>query len=209
MAPPTPARLTFSLNHDLRAPRALKASGRGTRYENTQPSDRMDTTAGNQWPVVTSCLTEVFVDRWFLSAARRFFTALQLVLWAALLWPCLSGLGVPLDCADEQGNLSRCSSISQEKLLDRVIQHAELIYRVSEESCSLFVSKRKRLSRTGHSVGNGSKHVKHVKFNNKPVKNLDFVMSQRADIFRWKVFVTEGRAGKHLITMMKADCCLK
>ncbi|KAM3616488.1 uncharacterized protein V6R79_018920 [Siganus canaliculatus] len=45
---------------------------------------------------------------------------------------------MPLDCREDNGNLSRCPTISQEKLLDRVIQHAELIYRVSEESCSLF-----------------------------------------------------------------------
>uniref|UniRef100_A0A3B4WIU0 Somatolactin n=2 Tax=Seriola lalandi dorsalis TaxID=1841481 RepID=A0A3B4WIU0_SERLL len=47
-------------------------------------------------------------------------------------------MSIPLDCKEEQGSLSRCLSISQEKLLDRVIQHAELIYRVSEESCSMF-----------------------------------------------------------------------
>uniref|UniRef100_A0AAY4DY69 Somatolactin n=1 Tax=Denticeps clupeoides TaxID=299321 RepID=A0AAY4DY69_9TELE len=46
----------------------------------------------------------------------------------------------PLDCKDELGGFTRCTSISQEKLLDRIIQHAELIYRVSEESCALFVS---------------------------------------------------------------------
>ncbi|XP_014265506.2 somatolactin alpha isoform X1 [Maylandia zebra] len=45
---------------------------------------------------------------------------------------------MPLDCKEEPGSLTRCPSISQEKLLDRVIHHAELIYRVSEESCSLF-----------------------------------------------------------------------
>lgn len=61
--------------------------------------------------------------------------------WAVLLWPCLLTMSIPLDCKEEQGSLSRCLSISQEKLLDRVIQHAELIYRVSEESCSMFVSK--------------------------------------------------------------------
>ncbi|KAM3875323.1 somatolactin alpha [Diretmus argenteus] len=59
--------------------------------------------------------------------------------WAVLIWPCLLTVSLPLDCKDEQGSsISRCPSISQEKLLDRVIQHAELIYRVSEESCSLF-----------------------------------------------------------------------
>nr|P45641.1 RecName: Full=Somatolactin; Short=SL; Flags: Precursor [Hippoglossus hippoglossus]AAC38003.1 somatolactin [Hippoglossus hippoglossus] len=58
--------------------------------------------------------------------------------WAALLWPYLLAASIPLDCKDEQGSFSACPSISQEKLLDRVIQHAELIYRVSEESCSMF-----------------------------------------------------------------------
>uniref|UniRef100_A0A7N9B0W0 Somatolactin alpha n=1 Tax=Mastacembelus armatus TaxID=205130 RepID=A0A7N9B0W0_9TELE len=58
--------------------------------------------------------------------------------WALLLGPYLFTLCIPLDCTEEQGSPSRCPSISQEKLLDRVIQHAELIYRVSEESCSLF-----------------------------------------------------------------------
>uniref|UniRef100_A0A8C9VUE2 Somatolactin alpha n=1 Tax=Scleropages formosus TaxID=113540 RepID=A0A8C9VUE2_SCLFO len=52
----------------------------------------------------------------------------------------LGSLGYPLDCKDDQGSITRCTSISQDKLLDRVIQHAELIYRVSEESCTLFVS---------------------------------------------------------------------
>uniref|UniRef100_A0A4W6CWA2 Somatolactin n=1 Tax=Lates calcarifer TaxID=8187 RepID=A0A4W6CWA2_LATCA len=62
----------------------------------------------------------------------------QCGVWAVLLWPYLLSVSIPLDCKEEQGSLSRCPSISQEKLLDRVIQHAELIYRVSEESCSLF-----------------------------------------------------------------------
>uniref|UniRef100_A0A8C7UUW2 Somatolactin alpha n=1 Tax=Oncorhynchus mykiss TaxID=8022 RepID=A0A8C7UUW2_ONCMY len=63
---------------------------------------------------------------------------MQSVVWAVLLWPCLVSLGVPLECKDEQGSIILCASISKEKLLDRVIQHAELIYRVSEESCTLF-----------------------------------------------------------------------
>ncbi|XP_074497624.1 somatolactin alpha [Sebastes fasciatus] len=65
-------------------------------------------------------------------------TVMQRGIWAALLWPYLITGSIPLDCREEPGSLSRCLSISQEKLLDRVIQHAELIYRVSEESCSLF-----------------------------------------------------------------------
>uniref|UniRef100_A0A8C2ZGR2 Somatolactin alpha n=1 Tax=Cyclopterus lumpus TaxID=8103 RepID=A0A8C2ZGR2_CYCLU len=63
---------------------------------------------------------------------------IQRGVWAVLLWPNLLASSVPLDCREEQGILSRCPSISQEKLLDRVIEHAELIYRVSEESCSLY-----------------------------------------------------------------------
>ena len=62
------------------------------------------------------------------------------VCWAAVLWPCLPAHSFPVDCREEQGSSSHCPSISQEKLLDRVIQHIELIYRVSEESCSMFVS---------------------------------------------------------------------
>nr|BAE45637.1 somatolactin [Thunnus thynnus] len=65
-------------------------------------------------------------------------TVMQQGIWAVSLWPYLLTVSIPLDCKEEQGSLSRCPSISQEKLLDRVIQHAELIYRVSEESCSLF-----------------------------------------------------------------------
>ncbi|XP_036006150.1 somatolactin alpha isoform X1 [Fundulus heteroclitus] len=58
--------------------------------------------------------------------------------WALLLWSQQLTASTLLDCRDDQGSLSRCTSISQEKLLDRVIHHAELIYRVSEELCSLF-----------------------------------------------------------------------
>ncbi|XP_061576224.1 somatolactin [Cololabis saira] len=64
-------------------------------------------------------------------------TVIQQGLWALLLWPVLT-MGNPLDCREDQASFTRCPSISQEKLLDRVIHHAELIYRVSEESCSLF-----------------------------------------------------------------------
>uniref|UniRef100_A0A672MDJ9 Somatolactin alpha n=1 Tax=Sinocyclocheilus grahami TaxID=75366 RepID=A0A672MDJ9_SINGR len=63
---------------------------------------------------------------------------LQAWLWCVSLWPVWLSHAVPLDCKDETGSLIQCTSISQEKLLDRVIQHAELIYRVSEESCTLF-----------------------------------------------------------------------
>jgi len=66
---------------------------------------------------------------------------LQLWLCCVSLWRFWVSQAVPLDCKDETGSLTHCTSISQEKLLDRVIQHAELIYRVSEESCTLFVSE--------------------------------------------------------------------
>lgn len=93
-----------------------------------------------------TCHTFVTITRWcfhpaLLTKGKCVSSAMQLAFWAVLLWPSLFTLSVPLDCGDDQGNLSRCTSITQEKLLDRVIQHAELIYRVSEESCSLFVSK--------------------------------------------------------------------
>ncbi|KAM4566080.1 somatolactin alpha [Odontesthes bonariensis] len=65
-------------------------------------------------------------------------TVMQRGVWALLLWPNLLTVSTPLDCREDQAGLNRCPSISQEKLLDRVIHHAELIYRVSEESCSLF-----------------------------------------------------------------------
>ncbi|XP_041849730.1 somatolactin alpha [Melanotaenia boesemani] len=65
-------------------------------------------------------------------------TVMQQGVWALLLWPFLLTVSTPLDCREDQASLARCPSISQEKLLDRVIHHAELIYRVSEESCSLF-----------------------------------------------------------------------
>lgn len=67
-------------------------------------------------------------------------TAVQKGLLAVLLWPVLFAISNPINCGGEPSTLSSCPSISEEKLLDRVIQHAELIYRVSEESCSLFVS---------------------------------------------------------------------
>ncbi|ROL52899.1 Somatolactin [Anabarilius grahami] len=63
---------------------------------------------------------------------------LQVWLCCVSLWHFWVSHAVPLDCKDETGSLTHCTSFSQEKLLDRVIQHAELIYRVSEESCTLF-----------------------------------------------------------------------
>ncbi|KAL4647283.1 somatolactin-like [Arapaima gigas] len=63
---------------------------------------------------------------------------IQGCVWVLLLWLSPGTLGEPLDCKDEEGGIVRCTSISQDKLLDRVIQHAELIYQVSEESCTLF-----------------------------------------------------------------------
>ncbi|XP_049582505.1 somatolactin alpha [Syngnathus scovelli] len=66
-------------------------------------------------------------------------TAIQGALWALLSWPCLLSTSFLLECTDQDQVIHPyCLSISQDKLLDRVIQHAELIYRVAEESCSLF-----------------------------------------------------------------------
>nr|ABM74055.2 somatolactin [Cichlasoma dimerus] len=65
-------------------------------------------------------------------------TGIQRGVWGLLLWPYILTVSMPLDCKEEPGSFTRCPSISQEKLLDRVIHHAELIYRVSEEACSLF-----------------------------------------------------------------------
>ncbi|XP_061683135.1 somatolactin alpha [Syngnathoides biaculeatus] len=66
-------------------------------------------------------------------------TATQGFLWAVLSWPCLLGASFLLECTDQDQVIHPyCLSISQEKLLDRVIQHAELIDRVAEESSSLF-----------------------------------------------------------------------
>ncbi|XP_061137202.1 somatolactin alpha [Syngnathus typhle] len=66
-------------------------------------------------------------------------TAIQGALWALLSWPCLLSTCFLLECTDQDQVIHPyCLSISQDKLLDRVIQHAELIYHVAEESCSLF-----------------------------------------------------------------------
>ncbi|TSV15272.1 Somatolactin [Bagarius yarrelli] len=46
-------------------------------------------------------------------------------------------LGSTLECSDRDLTGGRCS-ISVEKLLDRAIQHAELIYRISDEARMLF-----------------------------------------------------------------------
>lgn len=46
-----------------------------------------------------------------------------------------------VDCPDQETGGTSCT-ISLEKLLERAAQHAELIYRVSEESKLLFVSNR-------------------------------------------------------------------
>ncbi|KAF5893578.1 somatolactin, partial [Clarias magur] len=46
-------------------------------------------------------------------------------------------LGSTLDCSDRDLTGARCS-ISVEKLLDRAVQHAELIYRISDEAKTMF-----------------------------------------------------------------------
>nr|XP_014340395.1 PREDICTED: somatolactin-like [Latimeria chalumnae] len=65
----------------------------------------------------------------------------HLCLALPFLFPFWSTMAYPLDCKDEQGSYSRCTSISLEKLLDRAIQHTELIYTVTEESCAIFEEK--------------------------------------------------------------------
>nr|XP_055063819.1 somatolactin beta [Misgurnus anguillicaudatus] len=50
----------------------------------------------------------------------------------------LQAMMIPaLDCSDQGSDVTPCT-ISVEKLLDRAVQHAELIYRISEESKMLF-----------------------------------------------------------------------
>ncbi|KAG9351731.1 hypothetical protein JZ751_022982, partial [Albula glossodonta] len=76
-----------------------------------------------------------------------------------LLWPIQGIVGYPEDCKERHGGNVRCPSITLDKLLDRIIQHAELIFRVSEESCSLFeemfipLTIRPQLSRGGSMCG--------------------------------------------------------
>uniref|UniRef100_A0A8C9SVH1 Somatolactin beta n=1 Tax=Scleropages formosus TaxID=113540 RepID=A0A8C9SVH1_SCLFO len=55
-----------------------------------------------------------------------------------LLWFGGGTLGQPLECRAGADVGRRCASIPLDKLLERVVQHAELIYRLSEESCALF-----------------------------------------------------------------------
>uniref|UniRef100_A0A8C4TBA2 Somatolactin alpha n=1 Tax=Erpetoichthys calabaricus TaxID=27687 RepID=A0A8C4TBA2_ERPCA len=62
----------------------------------------------------------------------------QVSTWFFVLSQTWGTLGYPLECKDEQGSSNRCISIPLDKLFDRVIQHVELISRVSEECCSLF-----------------------------------------------------------------------
>ncbi|XP_026799734.1 somatolactin beta [Pangasianodon hypophthalmus] len=61
-----------------------------------------------------------------------------LQVWMGILLCSVNGLlGLALDCSDRDPTGARCS-ISVEKLLDRAIQHAELIYRISDEARTLF-----------------------------------------------------------------------
>ncbi|XP_069469986.1 somatolactin-like [Ambystoma mexicanum] len=48
------------------------------------------------------------------------------------------GVAYPTECKNEQGISIHCASISLEMVVDRVVQHAELIYRLSEQSCTIF-----------------------------------------------------------------------
>ncbi|XP_058267397.1 somatolactin beta isoform X1 [Hemibagrus wyckioides] len=63
-----------------------------------------------------------------------------LQIWIGILLCSVNGLlGSALECSDRDLTGARCS-ISVEKLLDRAIQHAELIYRISDEARTLFLS---------------------------------------------------------------------
>ncbi|KAJ8342480.1 hypothetical protein SKAU_G00324080 [Synaphobranchus kaupii] len=81
---------------------------------------------------------------------------LQGCVWM-MLWHRI--VGYPLDCKEDQQDGTRCPSITLDKLLERVIQHAELIYRASEETCTLFeetfapLATRPQLSRGGSACG--------------------------------------------------------
>ncbi|XP_076849336.1 somatolactin alpha [Brachyhypopomus gauderio] len=59
----------------------------------------------------------------------------QAWLCAALLCLLRGLASQPLNCVDDSSSPVPCTSISQDKLLDRVIQHAELIYRITEDTC--------------------------------------------------------------------------
>ncbi|XP_043085187.1 somatolactin-like [Puntigrus tetrazona] len=63
-------------------------------------------------------------------------TVLQICVVFVLCSP-QAGTGSPVDCPDQDTAGTSCT-ISLEKLLERAVQHAELIYRVSEESKMLF-----------------------------------------------------------------------
>ncbi|GAA6092316.1 somatolactin beta isoform X1 [Tachysurus ichikawai] len=61
-----------------------------------------------------------------------------LQVWMGILLCSVNGLlGSALECSDHDLTGAICS-ISVEKLLDRAIQHAELIYRISDEARALF-----------------------------------------------------------------------
>uniref|UniRef100_A0A4W4HJH5 Somatolactin alpha n=1 Tax=Electrophorus electricus TaxID=8005 RepID=A0A4W4HJH5_ELEEL len=60
------------------------------------------------------------------------------VIQACLLCLLRGSVALPLNCADESSSPVPCTSISQDKLLDRVTQHAEFIYRITEEVCNQY-----------------------------------------------------------------------
>uniref|UniRef100_A0A4W4HJL4 Somatolactin alpha n=1 Tax=Electrophorus electricus TaxID=8005 RepID=A0A4W4HJL4_ELEEL len=60
------------------------------------------------------------------------------VIQACLLCLLRGSVALPLNCADESSSPVPCTSISQDKLLDRVTQHAEFIYRITEERAPIF-----------------------------------------------------------------------
>ncbi|KAJ1174880.1 hypothetical protein NDU88_000171 [Pleurodeles waltl] len=66
------------------------------------------------------------------------YRVLQSVLLLLSLHWLPGGLAYPTDCKNEPGTYLYCSAIPLHKLLDRVIQHADLLYRMSEQSCAIF-----------------------------------------------------------------------
>uniref|UniRef100_A0A3B3R5R0 Somatolactin beta n=1 Tax=Paramormyrops kingsleyae TaxID=1676925 RepID=A0A3B3R5R0_9TELE len=64
-------------------------------------------------------------------------TVLQGYMWL-LLWPCRGMLGYPPACREWTDTSRKCTNIPLDELLERAMQHAELIYQVSEESRILF-----------------------------------------------------------------------
>ncbi|KAF5902368.1 somatolactin-like isoform X1, partial [Clarias magur] len=76
--------------------------------------------------------------------------------WMGILFCSVNRLlGSTLDCSDRDLTGGRCS-ISLEKLLDRAVQHAELIYRISDEARTMFEEMYIPLSISAHQGHSGN-----------------------------------------------------